>query len=92
MSVKSFPEYGKAHMAMRKSLYGSAERQQGNSRQGKTAEYQTDNENAVFNDLQPLSLLEAYRLIMEQLWRSFLTFPTYLKYAMKAVRDKGCSS
>lgn len=42
--------------------------------------------------LQPLSLLEAYRLIMEQLWRSFLTFPTYLKYAMKAVRDKGYSS
>ena len=38
--------------------------------------------------LQPLSLLEAYRLIMEQLWRSFLTFPTYLKYAMKAVREK----
>lgn len=42
--------------------------------------------------LQPLSLLEAYRLIMEQLWRSFLTFPTYLKYAMEAVRDKGYSS
>ena len=42
--------------------------------------------------LQPLSLLEAYRLIMEQLWRSFLTFPIYLKYAMEAVRDKGYSS
>lgn len=53
MSVKSFPEYGKAHMAMRKSLYGSAERLQGNSRNGKTAEYQTDNENAVFNVFAP---------------------------------------
>lgn len=42
--------------------------------------------------LQPLFLLEAYRLIMEHLLRSFLTFPTYLKYEMKAVRDKGCSS
>lgn len=38
--------------------------------------------------LQPLFLLEAYRLIMEQLWRSFLTLSTYLKYAMKAVREK----
>lgn len=38
--------------------------------------------------LQPLFLLEAYRLIMEHLLRSFLTFPTYLKYAMKAVREK----
>lgn len=33
-----------------------------------------------------------HRLIMEQLWRSFLTFPTYLEYAMEAVRDKGYSS
>ncbi len=42
--------------------------------------------------LQPLFLLEAYRLIIEHLLRSFLTLSTYLKYAMKAVRDKGCSS
>lgn len=42
--------------------------------------------------LQPLSRLEAYRLIMEHLLRSFLTLSTYLKYEMKAVRDKGCSS
>lgn len=42
--------------------------------------------------LQPLFLLEAYRLIMEHLLRSFLTLSTYLKYEMKAVRDKGCSS
>lgn len=92
MSVKSFPEYGKAHMAMRKSLYGSTERQQGNSRQGKTAEYQTDNKTLFSTYLQPLFLLEAYRLIMEHLLRSFLTLSTYLKYEMKAVRDKGCSS
>lgn len=42
--------------------------------------------------LLPLFLLEAYRLIMEHLLRSFLTLSTYLKYEMKAVRDKGCSS
>lgn len=42
--------------------------------------------------LHPVLQLEVYRLITEHLWRSFLTFPTYLKYAMKAVRDKGCSS
>lgn len=53
MSIKSFPEYGKAHMAMRKSLYGSAERRKGNSRNGKTTEYQTDNKNAVFNVFAP---------------------------------------
>ena len=42
--------------------------------------------------LQPLFLLEAYRLIMEHLLRSFLTLSTYLKYEMKADREKGCSS
>lgn len=70
MSVKSFPEYGKAHMAMRKSLYGSAERQQGNSRQGKTAEYQTDNENAIFNvfaAVVPVGSLQAdYGAVVEE--------------------------
>lgn len=38
--------------------------------------------------LQPLFILEIYRLITEHLWRSFLTLSTYLKYAMKAVREK----
>lgn len=38
--------------------------------------------------LKPLFLLEIYRLITEHLWRSFLTLSTYLKYAMKAVREK----
>lgn len=70
MSVKPFPEYGKAHMAMRKSLYGSAERQQGNSRNGETAEYQTDNENAVFNvfaAVVPVGSLQAdYGAVVEE--------------------------
>lgn len=75
MSVKSFPEYGKAHMAMRKSLYGSAERQQGNSRNGKTAEYQTDNENAVFKvfaAIVPIGNLQAdYGALVEKFFNTF---------------------
>ena len=55
---------------MRKSLYGSAERQQGNSRQGKTAEYQTDNKNAVFNvfaAIVPVGSLQAdYGAVVEE--------------------------
>lgn len=57
-------------MAMRKSLYGSAERQQGNSKQGKTAEYQTDNKNAVFNVFEavvPVGSLQAdYGAVVEE--------------------------
>ena len=70
MSVKSFPEYGKAPMAMRKSLYGSAERRYRNCRNGKTAEYQTDNENAVFDvfaDVVPVGSLQAdYGAVVEE--------------------------
>ena len=55
---------------MRKSLYGSAERQQGNSRNGETAEYQTDNENAVFNvfaAVVPVGSLQAdYGAVVEE--------------------------
>lgn len=55
---------------MRKSLYGSAERQQGNSKNEETAEYQTDNENAVFNvfaAVVPVGSLQAdYGAVVEE--------------------------